>query len=237
MNLKLFLLIFTALFYPAQLSYAEDISPKKLQASPEMLSKIPDGWHIKDLITGDLNKDGMPDYVALVEENIETNHFLYQFSMPDVPPYIKSDVEENWDSQSANRKFMVFFTDVDSGLKHVFSNGDWLGRSDFGGTMGDSHDAFYIERGSLVLGTYGGSRWTWAAKIRIRYQENKWRMIGYTNEHLDRIKIDWGRYDRNLLTYKIHIVEAKADEVFKDNWDEITDKTKIYLTNDMLMMK
>lgn len=211
--------------------WAEDNNPMALKASPEILNQIAEGWHLKAIIKGDLNKDGLEDFVALVEENVETVHYLFQFEMPDEAPYIKSGFEENWDSQSANREFMVFFAKQDGGFEHVFSNGNWLGRTDFGGTMGDSHDAFYIDRGSIIVGTYGGSRWTWSTSVRIRYQENKWRMIGYTNENLDRIKIDWGKYDRNLLTYKIHIVEAKADEVFRDEWHEIKDKVKIYLVD------
>lgn len=203
----------------------------KVKLSPEILSQIPKGWHVFDQAVGDLNKDGRKDYVVVVENNQAELHYLEAIAFLDEPPYMNSSQSENWDSQAADRRFMVFFSQADDTFRHVFSNGDWLGRADFGGAFGDSHAGIRINNGSIVVLTAGASNTRWSEAIRIRHENEKWRIIGYTNENLDPFTIDRTKYDRNLLSYKIQMTEYKSDKLVKEVWDEIKDKTKIYLKN------
>lgn len=203
----------------------------KVKLSPEIINQIPKDWHVFDRVAGDLNKDGKIDYVVVVENDQAELHYLEAIEFSDEPPYMNSQQTENWDSMAKDRRFMVFFTQADGTFEHVFSNGNWLGRADFGGTFGDSHAGIRVNNGSIVLLTAGGSRIRWSEAIRIRYEDKKWRMVGYTTESLDAFTIDRTKHDRNLLSYKIQITNYKSDNLVKEVWDEIKDKTKIYLVD------
>ena len=135
---------------------------------------------------------------------------------------------------------MVFFTQQGGSLKHVFSHRDWVGRVDFGGVYGDSYGGIEVDNGSILLSAYGGSREQWHWNMRVRHQENRWRVIGFSNGSFDRLPVDgqetldWDSYDRNLLTYKIHVKVEKSGKMVKDEWHDLADKTKIYLIDSRL---
>lgn len=206
-------------------------NPKDFEINPNIESQIANGWHVIDMDTGDLNKDGLDDYVVMVENYKIGPNTTIRFSTPNKPPYIAIQKPDIWESAAAEREFMVFFSRSDGTAEHVFSHSDWVDRADYGGMFGDSFNGIDVNRGSILLYSYGGSREKWFSDIRIRYQENKWRMIGFTNGYYDGITNNEALFDRNLLTFKVKVTKRKDGDVIADYWDEITDKSKIYLTD------
>uniref|UniRef100_A0A2A4YV58 Uncharacterized protein n=1 Tax=OCS116 cluster bacterium TaxID=2030921 RepID=A0A2A4YV58_9PROT len=214
---------------------AADKNPNKLDVKPELLAQIDSNWHLIDITKGDLNKDGIEDYVLVVEADLARRNFTRRFYYFNEPPYIDAQKADDWESEAADREFMVFLAQKSGAFEHVFSHSDWVGRADFGGTYGDSYGGIDIDNGAIVLSAYGGSRIGWNWTMRIRHQEDRWRVIGFTSGSLDRLppkgqeSIDWDRHDRNLLTYKVYIEQEKAGKMVRQEWNEIVDKTKIYL--------
>lgn len=208
--------------------------PAPIELSADILLQIAKGWHVIDQAKGDLNQDGRTDMVIIAQKDIAELHYVHQVELLNQAPYLRANNIENWDSMAADRKFMVFFAQNNGSYKHVFSNGDWVGRADFGGMLGDSHDGIKVDNGSIVVSTYGGARTRWSNDTRIRFEGGKWRIIGYSNLSLDPFTIDWSEHDRNLLSYKIKITEYKNDILVSEIWDDIEDKTKLYLENSPL---
>lgn len=214
---------------------AADKNPEKLAIKPELLAQIAGSWHLNDIAKGDLNQDGIDDYVLVVEADQAHRNFTRRFYYFSQPPYIDAQKANDWESEAADREFMVFLAQKNGEFEHVFSHGDWVGRADFGGVNGDSYGGIEIDNGSILLSAYGGSREQWHWNMRIRYQSGRWRVIGFSDGSFDRLPpegqetLDWDEYDRNLLTYKIHIKQEKAGLLVKDEWHDIADKTKIYL--------
>lgn len=197
----------------------------------DVTDQIPDDWHIFAAAKGNLNEDSSPDYVVLIEKNQAEYHSVSRFTLSYDAPYIAQSVTDEWDSEAAPRKLLVFGGLNDGTFVHVFSNNDWVERGDFGGMFGDSFDGLEINRGSILLKAFGGSREKWYHIIRIRYENRKWRVIGYTDGYYDGLTTDALDVDRNLLTYKVKITKFKGGDKTVEYWDVIQDKTKIYLTD------
>jgi hypothetical protein len=51
---------------------------------------------------------------------------------------------------------------------------------DEGGALGDPFESIAIDRGSVLLGFYGGSNWRWYYSYRFRLQDNDWFLIAAT---------------------------------------------------------
>lgn len=219
---------------------AADKNPNKLAVAPELLAQIPNNWHLKDLAKGDLNQDGIDDYVAVVEADFVRENFVRRFYYFSQAPYIDSQKVDDMLSTTAQRELMVFFGQKDGGLEHVFSHRDWVGRADHGGMYGDSYGGVEVDNGAVLLHSYGGSRTGWHWTMRVRYQQARWRVIGFSDGSVDRLPpdgqetLDWDETDRNLLTYKVHIKQEKAGQLVRDEWHDIVDKTAIYLSDSRL---
>lgn len=83
-----------------------------------------------------------------------------------------------------------------------------------GGMMGDPLQSIKVDRGSLVISHFGGSRQRWWYVYRFRYQKNKkgiqgFYLIGNTSGVEDSIKIEnYKETDKNLLTGDV-VVQTK----------------------------
>ncbi|MCJ8323245.1 MAG: hypothetical protein HRU29_04130 [Rhizobiales bacterium] len=223
---KFFKITIIILFFSASIARAEMIDLPQ-----GVTDQIPDDWHVFAAAKGSINEDKTPDYAVLIEKNQPENHTVKRFTVSYKAPYIEQNVADEWESDAAPRKLLVFGGLNDGTFVHVFSNDDWAERADFGGTFGDSFDGLEINRGSILLKAFGGSRERWYHIIRIRYEDRKWRAIGYTDGYYDSLTTDALDVDRNLLTYEVKITKFKDGEKIYDYWDVIVDTTEIYLTD------
>jgi hypothetical protein len=76
--------------------------------------------------------------------------------------------------------------------------------SDHGGMWREPFESVKIQRRTIVLKHFGGSRGTWSYTHRFRYQKGNWKLIGATIELNDRLCTDGSeKFDYNLSTGKI----------------------------------
>lgn len=203
--------------------FAETKIPANIQ------SQIPIGWHKIAYAVGDLNEDNVADHAIVIEQNDikynETRRFSFVFDFPFF------DVEKQYviDSFAAKRTMLVFWGVKNGKPKQVFNHTNWIDRADFGGMMGDSFDGIKINRGSILISAYGGSRETWDHTLRVRYQQNNWRMIGATYSMTDRITTDGETVDINLLNFKANKKTYKNGFLTKDVWYKLPKSKPIIL--------
>jgi hypothetical protein len=154
-------------------------------------SLVPTGWHIleksKDkpaIAEGDLNKDGIPDIAAVIEKT------------------------ETTDDASPRSLMITFGTGNGNYTLSIIADHVVL-RANEGGPHGDPFDDILIDRGSVVLSDFGGSRWKWSEKYRFRFQNNDWYLIGLTKTSYDGATAAVDEDDYNLLTGDF--IQTKTD--------------------------
>ena len=196
---------------------------RKVQAIEQI---IPTGWHILgEIAFGDLDRNGSAD-AALVLEWSEPVEHRVMLRLPG------TDEPERNDTGGKPRLLVVLLA-ADGGYEVSLVNSDVVFRSDMGGVMGDPFQEVAIERGSVVLYEYGGSRLRWGETDRYRLERQGWRLIGSTSMTRDAATGESEEIDRNYLTGKIKTTrspppdEATGSRVF---WSDIpADKRLILL--------
>lgn len=227
--MKYCLLLFVSL-----LSMTTNILAVTTDNLPANIEKtIPSGWHVFDVASGDLNQDEQTDYAIIIEKDTAEPHMVVRFFSFNLPPYINSHALDEYESSAAPRKILVYFGASDGSYTHTLTHSDWVERADFGGMLGDSYDGLKVENGAVVLNAFGGSREKWRRTVRVRHEAAGWRMIGLSEYWVDGMTLKSEFLDRNLLTYKIHIERHDQGTEMENYWDEIADKTKIYLRNEL----
>ena len=162
-----------------------DIKYPVIAAGPAKIDAfVPKGWHILDQVNGDLNKDGLPDAVVVVEQNSTRTATEKEMSGPEGLPRVL---------------FVLFQTSDKKYQKAAQSNTICL-MSDQGGVMGDPYQAPEIAKGVLVVRMQGGSREMWHLTYRFRFQNGDFFLIGATNDAVDRGTGKSQTYDLNLST-------------------------------------
>lgn len=171
-------------------------SESKTTSTKDILSLIPEGWHILERfeklekVEGDLNKDGVMDIALVIEE---TNK--------------KKD-------ESPNRSLLIAFGSTDVTYKLSVVTEKAILKADEGGVWGDPLDSISIDRGSLLVNFYGGSNWRWYGNYRFRYQNNDWFLIGATTGSFHTSTNEYTEEsDYNLLTGDF--IQKKADKTGK----------------------
>lgn len=216
---------------------ANDKNSQNLPVPDDILEWTLAGWHIISIDKGDLNRDGVDDYAVVSEQDIETNNIYKRFPFPDKPPYILYDQRYQGESNAALRDLVVYIAQPDGRLLPQLGHSNWIDRADMGGVFGDPFEGISINRGSIIISSYGGAAKRWATKLRLRFDPKKldtddsldWQIIGYTTTTIDAISDEVIEIDRNLLNFKVKITKSKHGKTTRETWDEIKDHTPIYL--------
>ena len=90
-------------------------------------------------------------------------------------------------------------------------------KSQEGGMMGEPFQEIEIEKGIMIITFAGGSSWKWSHADKYRFQENEFRLIGYSSSFGKPCEY-WGDFDFNLLTGKI--IYKKEYEKCEDERDQ-----------------
>jgi hypothetical protein len=167
-------------------------NPKKTQ---DLNSLIPLGWGVlnkgEPVITeGDLNKDGIKDIAAIIEQ-------------------IMSVTEE-----APLRSLFIAFGASDNTYSLSIIADNVILNADEGGVWGDPFKSLTIDRGSVVVSDYGGSNWRWYNQYRFRFQDNDWFLIGATMGDYftgNATQEEANEQDYNLLTGDYIFMKSNED--------------------------
>ena len=135
---------------------------------------LPTGYELLSDANGDLDQDGRPERVLVVETD-RTGEF------------------------GRERELMVFRWS--NGAWDLWKNASGpVLASQAGGAFGDPYsEGLSIERGTIVLHHYGGSNIRWNYIHRYRYQDGDFHLIGATSGY-GRPCTEWSELDYNLST-------------------------------------
>jgi hypothetical protein len=125
---------------------------------------IPAGFDTMQMVTGDLNKDGMSDVVLALKSIRED---------------AADSVKERFDS--IPNRLLIVLLNTAQGYKKIVKAPYALLCKDCGGVFGDPFEGIDITNGLLIVRHYGGSAWRWALTHKFRYQQNDLYLIGRTN--------------------------------------------------------
>lgn len=144
-------------------------------SAKQLTQFLPPQWHVIKQITGDLNKDRHTDAVAVAEgpntdDPDATRHLLVAFATP----------TGIWQLASLSRSPVLDAHD--------------------GGVFGDPLESVAVERGTIVITHYGGSRDRWGCTDRFRYQDGEFFHIGHKVIQHDTMELTSREVDTNLLT-------------------------------------
>ena len=159
---------------------------------------LPQNYTIVDTVFGDLDKDGIKELVA-----------AYNTRKIDVDSY-----------DSVTRELIIYKRENGNWIIWKKSSQALYGSRD-GGMMGDPFEELVIDKGILEISQNGGSSWKWGHTDKYRYQNDEFRLIGYTS-NAGKPCEDWETVDFNLLTGKM-IVEKAYEQC-----DEQDDNPNIY---------
>jgi hypothetical protein len=152
-----------------------------------------DGWRAVASATGDLNRDGLDDAVVVIEAPGGITE-----------PANACTAEDDY-SDAPVRRLIVAFVEADGRFTRAADEPRVALRADEGGAFGDPFEGVFIEHGSVVIMSYGGSRWRWALTLRFRFDDGDWRMTGMTDAHIDSVYNSIVTYDYNALTGKVQV--------------------------------
>lgn len=223
-------------FLPA---FNQVYNSKSIEIPQQLTQQIAKGWHLIAIEKGDLNKDGIDDYAAVVEADVMSTHYTPRISFPNETPYVDLQIGsitpsgdvDILNSEREARELMVFFGQSDSSLKHVFSHSDWIDRADYGGVFGDSFNGILVDAGNLSITSYGGSNWRWSWDMKIRFEDDKWRVIGYLSNNYSPFDGTQDIVNRDFLINVVKIERHRDGEILLQKWADIWMKTKIYLSD------
>lgn len=127
-------------------------------------------------IEGDLNNDGIPEKVIVYNTNDSTEFGFI-------------------------REIQIFKLEASTWVLWTKSSNAIL-KSQEGGMMGDPFESISIKKGVLVIQHVGGSSWKWSITDKYRYENNEFKLIGYSSNY-GKLCESWEDVDFNLVTGKL----------------------------------
>lgn len=126
--------------------------------------------------TGDLDNDGIAERVIIYETDEVTDYGNVRVIC------IQKMNNEEWVDWRVSRNAIL--------------------KSEEGGQMGDPFEGIEIDKGVLSVSFFGGSSWKWSYTDKYRFQNNQFKLIGYTSTYFKLCEY-WNTVDFNLSTGKL----------------------------------
>ena len=120
----------------ATISFAQD--------DPELKPFVLKGFTISQIATGDLNADGKPDKIVVLDFESE-------------------------EKREENRPLLILLRGANGKLSLTKKINTALLCQSCGGTMGDPLQEIEVEKNGFAISYYGGSSWRWGMSYRFRY--------------------------------------------------------------------
>lgn len=123
----------------------------------KLLQFVPDNYSVLDTAIGDLNLDGINDYVIVLNKNGE-------------------DTLSNVVNNPERRPLLIILCNQNNELYLARRNDNTVYCIDCGGMMGDPFEGITIKDGYFSIEHYGGSAWRWTRIITYKYskQDQEW---------------------------------------------------------------
>lgn len=170
---------------------------------------IPKEYVLFDTIYGDLNKDKLEDCILIIKRTDKENI-----------------VEDRFEAiVNRNRRGIIILFKSENGYQKAAENLDcFSSENEDGGVYFAPELYFDVKRGNLII-HYGHGRYGWW-KYTFRYQESKFKLIGYDSSNNFGPIVN-SETSINFLTKKKLYRENTnkdaegGDEVFKETWSKI----------------
>ena len=193
------------------------IIPKKTSAHPserEPEFQLPDGFILYEKISGDLNGDGINDYVVIIKGT-------------DKSKVIQDEYQGELDR---NRRGLLIYLSNNNDFTLATKNLDcFSSENEDGGVYYPPQLSISIKNGKFYVAYEHGRYGYW--KYTFRYQQNTFKLIGYdASENYGPIvnKVTSINYltKKKLIRDNINKdLEEYQEEVFKDTWERIEVKS------------
>lgn len=188
----------------AQYKIAHARDPRTAQAA------VRDNWAVRDI-----NGDGLADVLAIFE----------------VDPRLEDERGRPCPAESYEtgcyyvygaRALRVYLGHPSGGVSLVSVNNTVL-QADEGGVFGDPLEGLsFNERGSLVLGFYGGSSWRWWNRYTFQWRAADLHLIGKTEGSMWNVTGELNEIDENYLTHRRKTTTAESFEApSHEEWSTI----------------
>ena len=130
---------------------------KKGKTAKNLSDFVPENYSILDTTSGDLNLDGINDFIVVLKKNGEDT---------------LSDVIDN----PERRPLLILLRDQNNKFTLTRRNNNTVYCFDCGGVMGDPFMGIIIKNGYFSVEHYGGSSWRWTRIITYKYskQDKEW---------------------------------------------------------------
>ena len=150
------------------------------------------------LATSDLNGDGRPDFVLVLER---------QKAKPTDP-----DIEEG------QRPLLVLVRRADGSLKAAKRNDKVVYCSSCGGVMGDPFQGVEAGTKTFTVSHYGGSSWRWSVDYRFNYsrRDDTWQLVKVDEKNFHAMSSDVE--ERKVSTPPKDFGKIDIADFDPDNW-------------------
>lgn len=197
-------------------------SPEKIIdfSFPEIITKsnlaadfIPEGWKILDSVTGDLNKDLIPDHAFIFEKK-------------DSVWFVREDRMSYNDTLFTKPRMLVILYRSNIGFQLIAQNNFFIPTHD-GAYMEDPYESMSIKRNILQFDFhYFYNMGSWSVdhfRYKFREQDKKLTLIGSEVSSFMRNTFDFEEYSYNFLTKKMSIKTGNDNtpEINKTEWKNI----------------
>lgn len=169
-------------------SETEEKAPVNLK---DLKIPIPTKYELLDSVSGDLNKDNIPELVVA-------------YNTP-----LKDEMDGN------KRSLCIYRLKNDQWELWKESKSALLGSQD-GGMDGDPFGDLEISKGVLIISHNGGSSWKWFHADKYRAQQDDFVLIGYSSNYGKPCEY-WQNEDFNVSTGKF--VYEKEHEICREHGD------------------
>lgn len=157
----------------------------------------PSGWHMEKetLKEADLNGDGRLDAAMVISSGEQLN------------------TDAQGERAFAKHVLILALRGSDGKLHRSIVSDAAVLDGDEGGVFGDPFESLSIERSTVVIKHYSGSRDRWSYTHRYRYQNGEWTLIGLTIGNSDTLDPEhFDDQDINLLTGLVNAREKGESE-------------------------
>jgi hypothetical protein len=199
-----------------------DRSSDKIDSTVEQRKAIsnflPEGYVIYEKISGDLNKDGLEDYIIIIKG-------------PDKSKFIKN---ENRGELDLNRRgLLVLFNHKDHLELAVKNYNCFSSENEDGGVYYAPELSVSTKKGNLYIHYSHGRYGYWKYTFRFKYSD--FELIGYDANRSsgpvtdEEISINF-LTKRKLVKVNVNKDAESGEEIFKETWKDITIKTRLKLS-------